>query len=236
MTAPELPQPIYPTGSPTPGPSTPPPGYGPPLTPPPHHGGSGGSGGGGLGGKKNLLIGAGVAVVVVILAAVAFAIASGDDDGDDTASGDRLSVDGGADDGGDRGDDGGDVSGRAQLVAAQQIIGAESSTVSCIAGALEQDQQMLAALEDQPNGVVLTDSADADSYASLIMGCASPGEMLDQMVAALPTFGYGTYEIGCFEQQASVLTSADWEEFIRIVVQPDRMSELEPLLGELTFC
>ena len=119
---------------------------------------------------------------------------------------------------------------------AQQIIGAESSTVSCIAGALEQDQQMLAALEDQPNGVVLTDSADADSYASLIMGCASPGEMLDQMVAALPTFGYGTYEIGCFEQQASVLTSADWEEFIRIVVQPDRMSELEPLLGELTFC
>jgi len=238
MTAPELPQPIYPTGSPTPGPGTPPPGYGPPLTPPPHNGGPsgpGGSGGGGIGGNKNVLIAAGAVVVVAVLAVVAFAISS--DDGGDTASGDPGSGQTGNEGGGEgNGEGGGDVSGRAQRVAAQQIIGAESSTVSCIAGALESDQQMLDTLENQPEGVVLPNSSDANSYASMIMGCASPGEMLDQMVAALPTFGYDAYSVDCFEQQAAGLSTGDWEEFIRILVQPDRLSELEQLVGELTFC
>lgn len=228
MSGPELPQPIYPTGQPTPGPagapqSGPVPGYVPPSGPPP--GGGGAGGGAGAGGNRSLLIAGGVLVVLVLVAIVAAVlIQGGDGDGDDTASS------------GAAGEPGGDVSDRAQQVAQLQIIGASSSTVSCLAGGLEGEPDLLDAIEDQPDGVVIDDASLAQTYASLIMGCASVDEMVANLSEALALNGYDEYSVGCFEDQASMLSSDDWEEMVQMIVQPSRSSELEEVVGTLTLC
>lgn len=233
MSGPELPQPIYPTGQPAPGPAGAPqpgpvPGYGPPPGPPPVGGGgfSGGGAGGAAGGNRNLLIAGGVVVVLVLVAIVAAVLLQGgdDDDGGNTASN------------GTAAEPGGDVSDRAQRVAEVQVIGASSSTVSCIAGALEGEPELLDAIEDQPNGVAIDDAGQAQTYASLIMGCASVDEVVDNLAGALTLNGYDEFAVGCFEEQAQMLSSSDWEEVVQVIVQPSRSSELEEVLGTLTLC
>jgi hypothetical protein len=179
-----------------------------------------------------------VALVVVIAAVAAVLVLR--DSGDDTSEagpGTTAASNGDDPEPDDPEPDGSGVDpDRASRVAEAQIIGASSSTVDCLAGELEGQPDLVDIIEDQTQGVALDSSSDARLYSSIVMSCASVDELVSNLSTALSANGVDDYSVGCFEAQASALSSSDWEELVQIIVQPSRASELQQVLETLTIC
>lgn len=256
MSQPDLPQPIYPGQGPGPtGPAaggSPPTGAGAPPTwsvgPP-----GGGYDGGPPSKKPNpQIIIAGVAVVVVIVAAVAFAMTR--DDGKKNAGptpsttaprrtpGSAPGSTPGSKPGSTPGSTpeiptgGDDLAGRADQVASVQFVTAVSGDVTgCISENLQADPDLLSLIEPMAGGVQFDSADDANRYANLIMNCASPLDMTNEIVQSLAS-QYDQTSLVCIEASLSPLTSDEWVQFIEAGVQPSRAAEVQDLVAQAAYC
>ena len=131
---------------------------------------------------------------------------------------------------------GSDVEARAQTVAANQILGASSSTVDCLAQELVDDTALLDVLEPQAAGVAFEAEEDARYYASFIMLCAAPDEVKQLFLDAYSARGLGQVELGCLDAAMDLWIVEEWVEFVSLVAQPARSSEADDIVTELTYC
>ncbi len=251
----DLPQPIYPTpgqgsGSGS-GSVPPPPSGGPPEAPTWTVGPPGGTGGPpGQGPKLNPQLIAGIAVaVLVVIGVVVFAVSqSGKSDGPSTSGNTSGTTVPNGNGPGSSSQEGpgpsaggsGDVTARAQDVASQTFLAAQvaPATVSCIADALAASPDLLATVEPVASSVVLESPDDASRYAELVMGCAAPQDLTNEIVQGLGNSGqFDQSALVCIDSALSGYSTGDWVEFLTAAVQTARANEVQSVLSDaITYC
>lgn len=235
----------------------------PPSEPPPAGGGFGGYGtgggpGGGSGGfppgppspstagkSKGPIIAIVAVAVVVVLGVIGVVVAdSGDDKSSNTEQSNGNGNGGSGSGNGTKnsvpirpgstipGSGGGDS---ASAVATRVFAGLSSTTIDCLAGELEQSDEVLAEIAD--DAVISIDDPDAAAeYASMLVGCTDVTERNAMLQSFLTGSMPDQAAAGCVLSNAEGFGEAQWEEFITASVQPSEASYVSQLLAQLSVC
>ena len=126
---------------------------------------------------------------------------------------------------------------RARSIARLENPVASSSALDCMAERIARNDKLLDELEALGAAdTELTDAGLARAYADMMTDCNSPQELSEYMGSVFASTGEVTVDQAQCIEDAMVdgWDEGDWHEFVELVVQPSRVAEAQAMLVPLT--